>query len=76
MTEASQADRVYLDQIQAHMKQLAAQRAAKEASLVSANEPTQSGPSAKAHRKRHATDVGDNPGWANTFSVCQNFSNR
>ena len=65
MTDASQADRKYMDQIQARIKQQAAQRAAKEAGLGSANEPAQAGSSASALVKR-AWDARDSPGWVNT----------
>ena len=71
MTDASQADRKYMDQIQARMKQQAAQRAAKEAPLRSAKEPAQLGSSASALGKRPAEDLGVNPGWVNTFTQDQ-----
>ena len=68
MADVSKEDRQYLEAIQARMKQQAAQRAAKEASLGNANEHAQSGLSATALGKRPAI-LGNNP--VETFSLEQ-----
>ena len=68
MADVSKEDRQYLEAIQARMKQQAAQRAAKEASLRNANEHAQSGLSATALGKRPAA-LGNNP--VETFSLEQ-----
>jgi len=71
MTDASQADRQYMDLIRARMKQQQAMRSANEAPFESAKESAQLGPSASALGKRPAQDWGADPGWVSTFTQDQ-----